>query len=280
MWVSSWISSSDMPGFHRVAQVPDAFVVGRGQLRANLILARLLIGAPQVLVVATETEAPDFQTSQRLLERLLEGATDGHRFADALHLRRERRVGFRKFLEGKPRDLGHHVVDRRFETGLGFLGDVVGQFLQPIAYGQLGRDLGDRETGRLAGQCTRAADARVHLDRRSSDPCRDEWRTGYSSRPFRTPISRMTASDASRIRWYSLSVKRLRRRNGDRVAGVHAHRVEVFDGADDDDVVVQVAHHLHLVFFPAQDRFFDQHLGDRAIWSSPLRTSVSNSSRL
>ncbi len=53
------------------------------------------------------------------------------------------------------------------------------------------------------------------------------------------------------------------RSNRDRIAGVHAHRVEVFDRADDDDVVVQVAHHLELVFLPAEDRFFDQDLRNR-----------------
>ena len=52
--------------------------------------------------------------------------------------------------------------------------------------------------------------------------------------------------------------KRLRRGDGDRVAGMHAHRIEVLDRADDDDVVLQIAHHLKLVFLPPQNRFFDQ----------------------
>ena len=54
-----------------------------------------------------------------------------------------------------------------------------------------------------------------------------------------------------------------RRRDGDRVAGVHAHRVEVLDGADDHDVVGVVAHHLELVLLPAHDRLLEEHLGDR-----------------
>ena len=41
-----------------------------------------------------------------------------------------------------------------------------------------------------------------------------------------------------------------------------AHCVEVFDGADDDGVVGQVAHHLHLVFLPTQDALLDQHFVD------------------
>ena len=54
--------------------------------------------------------------------------------------------------------------------------------------------------------------------------------------------------------------QRLGRGHGDRVAGVDAHRIEVLDGADDDDVVGLVAHHLQLEFLPADDRFLDRAL--------------------
>src|SRR6266516_7319670 len=39
---------------------------------------------------------------------------------------------------------------------------------------------------------------------------------------------------------------------------MHAHRIEIFNRADDDDVVRQVAHHLEFEFLPAENRFFDQ----------------------
>ncbi len=42
--------------------------------------------------------------------------------------------------------------------------------------------------------------------------------------------------------------------------GVHAHRIEVFDGADDDAVVLAITHHFHLKFFPTEHRFFQQQL--------------------
>ena len=38
------------------------------------------------------------------------------------------------------------------------------------------------------------------------------------------------------------------------------HRIEVFDGADDDAVVVFITHHFHLVLFPANQRFINQQL--------------------
>ena len=56
--------------------------------------------------------------------------------------------------------------------------------------------------------------------------------------------------------------ERLRGRYGDRVAGVRPHGIEVLDGADDDDVVGQVAHQLQLVLLPAEHRFFKQHFVD------------------
>jgi len=51
---------------------------------------------------------------------------------------------------------------------------------------------------------------------------------------------------------------------------VHAHRVQVFDRADDDAVVRFVAHHFHLVLFPAQQGFFDQQLFRRRCFQAAL----------
>ena len=46
---------------------------------------------------------------------------------------------------------------------------------------------------------------------------------------------------------------------------MHADRVEVFNRADDHDVVIFVAHHFEFVFFPPKNRFFEQNLGGRRI---------------
>ena len=63
-----------------------------------------------------------------------------------------------ELLEGKARDLGDHIVDGRLEGGgRGAAGDVIGQFVQRVADGELGRDLGDGEAGGLGGQARRSA---------------------------------------------------------------------------------------------------------------------------
>jgi hypothetical protein len=67
------------------------------------------------------------------------------------------------------------------------------------------------------------------------------------------PISRMILIEALRRFWYSRSVSVCAR--------VHAHRVDVLDRADDDDVVGDVAHHLHLELLPAVQVLVDLHLG-------------------
>ena len=41
---------------------------------------------------------------------------------------------------------------------------------------------------------------------------------------------------------------------------MHTHRVEVFNGADDDAVVIFVSDNLHLVFFPANQRLINEQL--------------------
>ena len=55
--------------------------------------------------------------------------------------------------------------------------------------------------------------------------------------PVSTPTSRMMSMPMSRSFWYSRSVSVSAGRDGDRVAGVHADRVDVLDRADDDGVV-------------------------------------------
>ena len=45
---------------------------------------------------------------------------------------------------------------------------------------------------------------------------------------------------------------------------MHAHRVEVFDGADDDEVAACVAHDFEFVLFPAEHAHLDQDFVHRA----------------
>ena len=170
----------------------------------------------------------------------------------------------RELLEREPRHLDHDVVERRLERRRRLAGDVVGDLVEGVADRELGGDLRDREAGRLRRQRRRARHPRVHLDDDHAGRRRGLTANWMLQPPVSTPTARMTAMrDVAHVLVLAVG-QRHRRRDGDRVAGVHAHRVEVLDRADDHDVVVPVAHQLELVLLPAEDRLLEQHLGGRA----------------
>src|SRR5579884_1904280 len=57
--------------------------------------------------------------------------------------------------------------------------------------------------------------------------------------------------------------ERLGRRHRHRVAGVNTHWIEILNRADDDDVVLEIAHHLQLISLPTENRLFDQNFMNR-----------------
>ena len=229
-------------------------------------------GADHVLVVAgaeaferivVEPAEPGFQTAQRLLQALGERAPDRHHLAHRFHRGRQRALRARELLEGEAGDLGDDVVDGGLERGRrGAARDVVLQLVQRVADGELGGDLGDGKARRLRCQRGRARHARVHLDD-------DEAAVVGIDGELHVRAARLHADLAQhRDRGVAHDLvffvgQRQRRRHRDAVAGVHAHRVDVLDRADDDAVVRLVADHLHLEFLPAEHALLDQHLGGR-----------------
>ena len=220
---------------------------------------------PSISTSSRPVEA-GLQRAQRLLQRFGEGAADRHRLADRLHRGGQHRLGAGELLEGEARDLGDDVVDRRLERGRRrAAGDVVGDLVERVADRQLGGDLGDRKAGRLRGQRRGARHARVHLDD-------DHAAVGRIDRELHVGAAGLDADLAQhRDRGVAhdlvfLVGQRQRRRDGDRIAGVHAHRIDVLDRADDDAIVRLVADDLHLEFLPAEHAFLDQHLvGGRGV---------------
>ncbi len=229
-------------------------------------------GADGVLVVAlaealdehfVEAVEPDLQTAQRLLQALGEGAPDRHHLADRFHRCGQQRFGAGELLEGEARHLGDDIVDGRLEARrCGAAGDVVVELVERVAHRQLGGDLGDGKAGRLRGQRRGARHARVHLDD-------DQPPVGRVDRELDVGAAGLDADlaqDADRGVAHDLEFlvgQRQRRGDGDRIAGVDAHRIDVLDRADDDAVIRLVADDLHLELFPAEHRFLDQHLGGR-----------------
>ena len=211
-------------------------------LRFNLFAAHALAG---------------IERADALHQRFFEGAPDGHDFADRLHLRAQGVVGAGKFLELPLRNFHDHIVERRLETCRSLARDVVGNLVERVADGKFRGNLRDRESRRLRRQRRRARDARVHLDHHH--PPGLGIHAELNVRSARIHANFADHGDRGVAHRLVLAVgERLRRRYRDRIAGVHAHGIEVLNRADDDDVVFGVAHHLEFEFLPAQHRLFNQ----------------------
>ena len=101
---------------HRERDRVDALV---GRRRRGLDSSSSSVRAsPTLAVEAARLEAADGRVghAQRLLQRLLEGAADGHHLADRLHRRADLARDAVELGEVPPRHLDHEVVERRLEA--------------------------------------------------------------------------------------------------------------------------------------------------------------------
>ena len=231
---------------------------------AQRLAGRLELGFEPRMQVARLPPVVELARPLRLEERLAERAPDPHRLADGLHLRAERAVGARELLEGEAGELDDDVVERRLEARRRGACQVVRDLVERVADRELCGDLGDRIARRLRRERGGAGNPRVHLDHaqraRLAVPRELDVRAARLD-----PDGADDRGGGIAELLVRLVRQRHLRRDRHRVAGVHAHRVEVLDRADDHDVVVAVAHDLELVLVPADERLLDEHLADRAL---------------
>ena len=227
---------------------------------------------PLVVAIEAQAEPLDFHAADDLLQRFFEGPADRHRFAHALHLRGERFVGLGELLKRPARHLHDAVVDGGFEAGAGGACDVVLEFVERVADGEAGGDLRNRKARCLASECAGTRHAWVHLD--------DDHLEGLGAVGVGLGVGvhgelhvAAACFDAHgphdgdggvAHRLIFLVGQSEDRRDGDAVARVHAHGVDVLDAADDDAVVFLIADDFELELFPADHALVYLHLGDHA----------------
>ena len=143
------------------------------------------------------------------------------------------------------------------------------ELVERVADGELRGDLRDRVPGGLRGERARARETRGFISMTSIRPSFGSTANCTLEPPVSTPISR---HDRARRVAQALVLavgQRHRRRDRDRVARVNAHRVDVLDRADDDEVVVPVADDLELELLPAEHALLDEHLVRRRLRERP-----------
>ena len=208
--------------------------------------------------VGAKARAAVLERAQRLAERFFERAADGHDLAHRLHAGGKRVVGILELLERETRRLHDAVVDRRLEAGRRGARDVVYDLGQRVADRQARRRLRDGKARRLRRERRRARHARVHLDDHHAAVCRIHGELNVAAAGLNADLLEHRERRRAHALVFHVS-QRLRGRHGDRIARVHAHRVEVLDRAHDDAVAGGIAHDLHLELFPTLDRFFHEH---------------------
>ena len=238
----------------RVRHVKDAI---RSRLR-KLVRQAAIPGVRRLRVqYRIQARHARFQAPERFLERLLESAPDRHHFAHRLHLGGEAIRHLAELLEREPGNLRDDVVDGGLEGCRRDTGDVVGEFVQRIADGELGGHLRNGESRRLGGQRRRAGNARVHLDHHQASGLRVHRELHVGASGFDTDFPQHGNGGIAHALVFLVG-QGLRGRDRDRVPGMHTHRVHVLDRAHDDAVVALVPDHFHLELFPAEQRFVDQ----------------------
>src|SRR5215469_7147540 len=198
-----------------------------------------------------------FERAHALQQSLLEGAANRHHLANQLHLRPERFVSAREFLELPLGNLYDDIVERRLETCWRLASDVVGDFIERVADRELGGDLGNGESRRLRRQRRRARHAGIHLNDHHASVVGIHGELNIRSAGLHANLADHSDGGVTHRLIFTVG-EGLGRRYGDRVASGDAHGIEVLDRTDDDDVVGQIAHQLELVFLPAKDGFLEQ----------------------
>ena len=233
----------------RLGHVEDA-VLGRG---CGALLDLLVHHSRQI--IATRGKKAHMSVLKRthgLAKGLLEGTADGHDLANRLHAGGQRGIGALELLKGKTRNLDHAVIDGGLEASRGGTGDVVDDLVKRIAHGQARGGLGDGEAGGLGSKRGAAAYAGIHLDDDEAAVFRVDGKLNVGTAGLDADL----LQDSERRDAHALVLevrKSLRGSDGDGIAGMHAHGVQVLDGAHDDAVASVIAHDLHLVLFPADD---------------------------
>ena len=205
----------------------------------------------------------------------LKGAVNRHHFPGGFHLRGNLPVAVGKLVKGPAGDFDHAVIQGRLKGGPGFAGDGVGDFIQPLAYGDFGGNPGNRIAGGLAGQGRAAADPGIDFNDIVGGvrlPVR-----GQRGRHLRMGVqgqlnvaAALNAQAANYLEAGSAEHLVLFIGQGlaggyyDTVSGMGAHRVEVFHIADGNAVVSPVPDDFVFHFFPTHQGTLEQHLGDGA----------------
>ena len=232
----------------RFIQNKLAFAGGNVQHRKQFLFRF----AAKVLCTA-QTRTPRLKAADCFLKRFLVRFADAHDFTDRAHLRAQLIFGAFEFFKRPAGKFDNDVIAGR-NVFIQRSALSAGDFVQRQPAGQHCRNKRNREAGRLACQRGGAGGAGINFDDNDA----------VGNRIVRKLHVR-SADDADIFHdliGLILQPALHRRRNGEHrrgaegIAGVDAHRIDIFDEADGNHIALCVADNLQLKLFPAENGFF------------------------
>ena len=231
---------------------PDAAIVDHMKLSLELVIVK------RGVIIAHQAVHMLLERANRLHERTLKVRADGHDLTGRLHLRAERVLCRDEFIEGQARHLDHAVVEHGLKRRVGLLGHRVLNLIQGVAERNLRRNLCDRITGRLRSERRGTADARVHLNDTVLKAVRIQRVLHVAAAGDSELGDNVERGAAEHL--VLLVAEGLGGRNHDRVARMHADRIQVLHVADRDHIARAVAHDLVLNLLPARNAALHEYL--------------------
>mmetsp|Transcript_23845 Transcript_23845/g.35223 ORF Transcript_23845/g.35223 Transcript_23845/m.35223 type:complete len:228 (+) Transcript_23845:915-1598(+) len=193
--------------------------------------------------------------AQCFLEGFLQRASDTHDFTHRLHRTADRSRDALELTHIPSRYLGDNVIQRRFETRLRFLRDLVHHLRHSESQTQLGGHKRQRIPGRFGSQRGGSTQTRIDLNNGVLERRRMQ-RVLNVALPDDTQV---TNDPNGRLPQHVvlLVTQRLGRCHDHTVAGVDSQRIEILHVADGDTVVHVVADDLVLDLLPSQHGLLD-----------------------
>ena len=204
-----------------------------------------------------------FEGANSLLQGFLECAADGHDFADGFHLRAESAIRAGKLFKLPLGNFHDDVVDGGFEAGRGFLVMSLGISSRDMPTARRAAILAIGKPVALLASAELRETRGIHFDDGHAAVFGIDGELDVGAAGFHADFADDGRGGIAHALVFLVG-ECLRGSHGDGIAGVNAHGIEIFDGADDHEVVAVVAHDFEFVFFPAEDGFFDEGFVDGA----------------
>ena len=226
---------------------------GRGDQKSEKLFfcfASQVPGIPQAIAAC-------FQTADRFLEGFLIIFADAHHFAYRAHLGAQLILNTLEFFEGPAGKFDNHIIS----VGHIFIqGSVLaaGDILQGKAACQHGGNQCDGEPGSLGGQCGGTGGSGVDFNNNNTIGFRvvGELYIGAADdlNAFHDPVGLLLQTLLAVLGYGEHGS------GAERITGMYAEGIDVFNEADGDHVVFTVSYNFQLQFFPAENGFFHENL--------------------